>query len=157
MAGEDAQQPSVDLEDLMKRLAAAQDGLLATLREADPETFEVEGADGASIKRSIERTVDDLNFYYGALVAKALNLPQPPCLSTADFSSLREATMALQVSQRRFTNLLHDLIPEDLDKTTTDDKHVTYTLRQLIEMTAAHYNLRVKQLGAIASSASTPG
>lgn len=145
-----------EVEELLRRLTEASEAFVEALKQLDPSQFEVEPNDGASIKRSLERTVDDLNFYYGQLTARCLNLPQPPCLGRSDFSSLREATMAVQVAHRRYTNLLHDILPEDLDKTTTDEQQATYTLRQLIEMTAAHYNIRVRQIRAVAESA-TPG
>lgn len=150
-------EPTLDLEALLRRLTESSEAFIEALKQLDPSQFDVESAEGASVKRSLERTVDDLNFYYGQLTARCLNLPQPPCLGRSDFSSLREATMAVQVAHRRYTNLLHDVLPEDLDKTTTDDQQATYTLRQLIEMTAAHYNVRVRQIRAVAESASTPG
>jgi len=146
-----------ELEELLSRLTRASEMFIEELKQLDPSQFDVEPPDGASVKRAVERTVDDLNFYYGQLTARCLNLPQPPCLGRSDFSSLREATMAVQVAHRRYTNLLHDVIPEDLDKTTTDDQHVTYSLRQLIEMTTAHYGLRIRQIRTVAESASTPG
>lgn len=146
-----------ELEELLRRLTEASEILISELKQLDSSQFDVEPRDGASVKRSLERTVDDLNFYYGHLTARCLNLPQPPCLGRSEFSSLREATMAVQVAHRRYTNLLHDVIPDDLDKTITDDQHVTYSLRQLIEMTAAHYSLRVRQIRAAAEGASTPG
>lgn len=149
--------PRSDLEALLSRLNESHQALIDTLQGLDPGQFATERDDGSSVKRALERTVDDLNFYYGTLTARCLNLPQPPCLGTSDFSSLREATMAVQVAHRRYTNLLHDIAPEDLERTTSDDQHVTYTLRQLIEMTAAHYNVRTRQMRAIAESASTPG
>lgn len=150
-------QAKTDLETLLKRLNEASEAFVETLKQLDPSQFEVEPDDGTSVKRALERSVDDLNFYYGQLTARCLNLPQPPCLGRSSFSSLREATMAVQVAHRRYTNLLHDVIPDDLEKTTTDDQQATYTLRQLIEMTAAHYNLRVRQVRAVAESASTAG
>lgn len=145
----------LNLEGLLKRLNESHQAFTETLKGIDPGQFDKEPDDGSSVKRSLERTVDDLNFYYGALAARCLNLPQPPCLGRSEFSSLREATMAVQVAHRRFTNLLHDVLPEDLEKTTTDDQQVTYSLRQVIEMTAAHYNLRERQMRAIAEGAST--
>lgn len=147
---------NAELEELLRRLNDASEAFIEALKQLDPSQFEAEHGDGASVKRSLERTVDDLNFYYGQLTARCLNLPQPPCLGRSEFSSLREATMAVQVAHRRYTNLLHDVIPEDLEKTTTDDQQATYSLRQLIEMTAAHYNIRVRQVRAVAESA-TPG
>lgn len=146
-----------ELETLLRRLNESSEAFIEALKQMEPSQFDVEPGGGTSVKRSLERTVDDLNFYYGQLTARCLNLPQPPCLGRSDFSSLREATMAVQVAHRRYTNLLHDVIPEDLDKSTTDDQQATYTLRQLIEMTAAHYNIRVRQIRAVTESASTPG
>ena len=129
----------------------------AALKDVDSARFDVEARDGASVKRSLERSVDDLNLYYGSLVANCLNLPQPPLLEKSEFATLREGTMALQVAQRRFTNLLHDVLPQDLDKTATDEHQAAYSLRQLLEMTAAHYHLRVKQLDALGDRASARG
>jgi hypothetical protein len=70
-------------------------------------------------------------------------------MSSANFMSLREASMALQVAHRRFGNLLHDVLPEDLERTAQDD-HATYTLKQILEMAIAHYNRREQQLKSLA-------
>ena len=148
---------ALGLEDILKRLNESQDALLAALQEVGSDRFDVEAPDGASVKRSLERTVDDLNLYYGSLVANCLNLPQSPLLEKSEFATLREGTMALQVAQRSFTNLLHDILPQDLEKTATDERQGTYSLRQLLEMTAAHYHLRVKQLDALGDRASASG
>jgi len=148
---------TLDLEDILKRLNESQDALLAALKEVGSDRFDVEASNGTSAKRSLERTVDDLNLYYGSLVANCLNLPQSPLLEKSDFATLREGTMALQVAQRRFTNLLHDILPQDLEKTATDERQATYSLRQLLEMTTAHYHLRVKQLDALGDRASASG
>lgn len=150
-------EPALALAELLRRLNDAYQSLVDALKSLDPKQFEAEPEDGSSVKRSLERTVDDLNFYYGTLAARCLNLPQAPCLSRSEFSTLREATMAVQVAHRRFTNLLHDVLHADLEKTTTDDQHVTYSLRQVIEMAAAHYNLRERQMRSIAEGASTTG
>jgi hypothetical protein len=150
-------QAAIDLEGILKRLNGSQDALLAALKEADPKRFAVEADDGVSAKRSLERTVDDLNLYYGTLVAACLNLPQPPDLAASEFATLREAMMALQVAQRRFTNLLHDVLPQDLEKSATDERHATYTLRQLLEMASAHYQLRVRQIAAQGDRAAAKG
>jgi hypothetical protein len=137
--------PTAELEDLLGRLEAARSELIERVEECTPDTFAKPRADGESIKKTLERAVDEVNFYYGLLVSRALNLPQPPCMSSADFSSIREAAMSLQVAHRRFGNLLHDLIPEDLERT-AEDEHATYTLRQVLEMAVAHYNRRAQQL-----------
>jgi hypothetical protein len=137
--------PTAGLEDILSRLEAAKGALIETVEGCPSETFAKERAGGESVKKTLERAVDEVNFYYGQLASRALNLPQPPCMSSANFSSIREAAMSLQVAHRRFGNLLHDLIPEDLERTATDD-HATYTLRQALEMAAAHYNRRAQQL-----------
>lgn len=145
-----------ELEDILRRLEQARESLIAALNELNADHFQAETGEGESIKRVLERTVDDLNLYYGRLAAKALNLPQPPCLQRAEFSSLREATMALQVAHRRFSGLLHDLIPEDLEKVAKDPEHGAYTLRQILELAAAQYSLRAQQVKRISEQVSSP-
>lgn len=147
--------PNLDLEDILTRLENAKSALVEAANAAPAKRFAAENAEGESIKHSLERTVDDLNFYYGRLVARALNLPQPPCLTRADFGALREAVMALQVAHRRFANLLHDLLPDDLAKTGADPELGSYTMRQILEMTAAQYNMRAQQVQRIASHAAS--
>ncbi|TMB93457.1 MAG: DinB family protein [Chloroflexi bacterium] len=144
--------PAPDLDDILQRLEAARAELTETLKSADPDRFDKDNVDGESVKRTIERTADDLNFYYGRLAARALNLPQPPCLSRAEFSSLREATVSLQVAHRRFSNLLHDLVPGDLDRVASEDDNPQYTLRQVLEMAAAHYKLRAQQVKLLSAT-----
>jgi hypothetical protein len=139
---------SSELEGLLKRLEDARSAMMEAVEASDPTRFEEVNSEGESVKRTLERAADEVNFYYGGLVARALNLPQPPCMAGADFMSLREASMSLQVAHRRFGNLLHDLLPEDLEKTAQDD-HASYTLRQVLEMAVAHYNRREQQLKAL--------
>jgi hypothetical protein len=138
--------PAVEIDEILKRLDEARAALTAALKEAGPEHFERAGTGGESLKRTLERTADDLNFYYGRLVARAMSLPQAPCLQKADFGSLREGTMSLQVANRRFGNLLHDLIQSDLEKQASDPELGTYTMRQILEMATAHYALRAQQV-----------
>lgn len=138
--------PAVEVEELLRRLEEARAAFIAALKEFAPDGFAAESGDGESIKRMLERTSDDLNFYYGRLVARAMSLPQPPCLQKADFSSLREATVALQVAHRRFTNLLHDLTPADLQRQATEPELGSFTMRQVLEMATAHYALRAQQV-----------
>ncbi len=150
---EEVSSPATELDGLLRRLDSALESLMGVLFDCVPDRFAWETADGDSIKRVLERTADDLNFYYGSLVARTVSLPQPPCLQGADFASLREAVMSLQVGHRRFANLLHDLVPADLDRTATDEEHGTYTLRQVLEMAAAHYSLRAQQVSHILAQA----
>jgi hypothetical protein len=137
-------------DDILSRLESARVSLIEALEECAADSFARERPGGESVKKTMELAVDEVNFYYGRLVAKALNLPQPPCMSTADFSSIREAAMSFQVAHRRFGNLLHDLIPEDLDRK-AEDEHASYTLRQVLEMAVAHYNRRCQQLKELAA------
>jgi len=139
-----------ELEDLLRRLEEARQALMDVLEGRDPEQFAAEDAVRQSIKQMLERTADDLNFYYGRLVARALSLPPPPCLQRAEFGSLREATVSLQGAHRRFCNLLHDLLPTDLEHTAADEERGEYTLRQVLEMTVAHYEAQAQQLRRIA-------
>jgi hypothetical protein len=136
--------------DLLHRLDSARVELVRALEATDYETFAEPEPDGESVKRITERTTDDVNFYFGRLAARALNLPQPPCLSRAEFATLREGVMALQVAHRRFSNLLHDLLPEDLAKTVDDPELGSYTLRQVLELAAAQYNQRAQEVRRIA-------
>ena len=150
---EEGSAPTDEMEGLLQKLEEAKLALMSAIGEADPEQFASETDSGESLKRVLERTADDVNFYYGRLVARAVSLPQLPCLQTAEFLSLREAAASLQVAHRRFSNLLHDLVPQDLDRLTKDEEHGTYSLRQLLEMAAAHYRLRTEQVRALSSSA----
>lgn len=145
--------PRFELEDLLRRLDDARTALVEALGRAPDELFEAETDEGESIKHSLDRTVDEMNFYYGRLVARALNLPQPPCLTKSDFGSAREASMALQVCHRRFTNLLHDIVPDDLAKTAADPELGTFTLRQVLEMASAQYRMREQQVQRLATQA----
>ena len=140
---------ALQLADVLKRLESARAALMEAVEASDSTNFEQQNGEGESVKKTIERAADEVNFYYGGLVARALNLPQPPFVPSADFMSLREASMALQEAHRRFGNLLHDVIPGDLDRTAEDD-HASYTLKQILEMAVAHYNRREQQLKALA-------
>ncbi len=137
-----------EVEDLLRRLAEAHQSLVEALKGADPERFAKRDG-GDSVKEIVERTSDDVNFYYGRLAARAMSLPQPPCLQRADFSSLREAVAALQVAHRRFTNLLHDLSNGDLEREGADPELGSYAMRQILEMATAHYVLRAQQVAQI--------
>lgn len=141
--------PALEVDKLLLRLEESRASLVQALKGFDPSRFANEAGDGESLKRALERTADDVNFYYGRLVARAMSLPQPPCLQRADFSSLREATISLQVAHRRFANLLHDLVASDLERKAVDMELGNYTLRQILEMAAAHYALRTQQVSRL--------
>lgn len=143
---ESSSAPPVEVEGLLRRLEDARSSLMATLKEVDPDQFAAETDEGDSIKRTLERAADDVNFYYGRLVARAMSLPQPPCIQKASFSSLREATTSLSVAHRRFSNLLHDLLPKDLERRASDPELGSYTMRQILEMATAHYAIRAQQV-----------
>lgn len=151
---ESSSAPPVEVEALLKRLEDARTSLTAALKDIDPNQFAAETAEGDSLKRTLERTADDVNFYYGRLVARAMSLPQPPCIQKADFSSLREATTSISVAHRRFSNLLHDLTPNDLERQGADPELGSYTMRQILEMATAHYALRAQQVERLRERAS---
>jgi hypothetical protein len=141
-----------EIDEILERLDRARLALVEALEASDHDTFaEAKGEDGESIKRIVERTIDDVNFYFGRLVSRALNLPQPPCLGRAEANGLREGVMSFQVAHRRFSNLLHDLLPEDLEKEANDPELGTYTLRQTLELTAAQYNQRAQQVRSLSA------
>lgn len=142
--------PQLGLDEVLSRLETAREELVEELKSIDGGTFEQVNSEGESIKSALERTADDVNFYYGRLAARALNLPQPPCMQKSEFMSLREASLSIQVAHRRFSNLLHDLVPGDLDKVASGEDHGEYTLRQILEMAAAHYRIRRGQVRALA-------
>lgn len=142
----------LDLESLLKRLEASRGALMDALETCDPDIFAAKSGEDESLKRTLERTADEINFYYGGLTARALGLPQPPYMEKSEFMSLREAKISIQVTHRRFTNLLHDVLPADLKRTATDAGGAgTYTLRQVLEMAAAQYRLRAAQVQRAAS------
>jgi DinB superfamily len=146
-----------ELEKLLLRLSETNAALMQALKECDPSQFTTESGDGESLKGTLERTADDVNFYYGRLVARAMTLPQPPCIQRADFSSLREAATSIQVAHRRFSNLLHDLVTSDLERKAVEPELGTYTLRQVLEMATAHYALRTQQVSRLCEESSEAG
>jgi hypothetical protein len=148
------QTSATDLESVLRRLDAAKGTLIAALEAPEAAAaFEAETDEGESVRHALERTVDDINFYYGRLTARALNLPQPPCLTRASYGSLREGTMSLQVAHRRFSNLLHDLLPADLDKVAADPELGNFSLRQVLEMATGQYNMRAQQIQRLSAAA----
>jgi len=135
-----------DVAGLLARLRRAHRTLMEAISAAPPELFEKQNEDGDSIKRLLERSADDVNFYYGRLVAQAVSLPQAPEMEPADFGSLEEAKASLQLAHRRLAKLLHDLTAEDLARKTRLENTSELTLRQVLETAVAHYNLRAEQL-----------
>ena len=135
-----------ETEALLDRLQEAHQALMDAISEAAPAQFERESREGDSTKRILERSADDVNFYYGRLVARAVSLPQPPDVETADFGSLEEAKASLQMAHRHLSKLLHDLTAADLDRKTRLESTADFTLRQVLETAIAHYKLRTDQL-----------
>jgi hypothetical protein len=140
------------IDEILERIDRARLAFVEALETSDHEQFgQARGDDEESVRRVLERTIDDVNFYFGRLVSRALNLPQPPCLGRAEVSSLREGVMAFHVAHRRFSNLLHDLLPEDLEKEASDPELGSYTLRQTLELTAAQYNQRAQHVRSLSA------
>lgn len=146
-----------EVDALLYRLQQAQKALMRAIAEAATAQFESAEEEGDSVKRILERSADEVNFYYGRLVAQALSLPQPPGMETAAFQSLEEARVSLQVAHKRFSNLLHDLTAEDLERKTRLEGTTEYTLRQVLETAVAHYKLRTEQLSNIVEGVSNKG
>jgi hypothetical protein len=144
------------LEDVLRRIDESKVALVVALESTDPSVFETETAGGESIQHAVQRATDEVDFYYGRLVALALKLPQPPGLTRADYGSQREGVMALQVAHRRFTNLLHDLVPDDLAKMAADPELGSYSLLQILELAAAQYAMRAQQVQRLAAHARQP-
>ena len=135
-----------EMEGLLVRLRRAHRALMEAISAAPPESFQQQNEEGDSIKRLLERLADDVNFYYGRLVARAVSLPQPPEIEPANFGSLEEAKASHHLAHRRLVHLLHDLTAEDLARTARLENTSEYTLRQVLETAVAHYNLRAEQL-----------
>lgn len=135
-----------EVEELLDRLQEAHLALMAAIADLAPEQFEQGNEEGDSIRRILERSTDEVNFYYGRLVAEAVSLPQPPDMETADFQSPREAKASLQVAHRHLSRLLHDVTAEDLRRTTRLESTAEFTLRQVLETAVAHYRLRADQI-----------
>lgn len=146
-----------EMEGLLGRLRRAHQALMEAMSEAPPELFQQQNEEGDSIKRLLERSADDVNFYYGRLVARAVSLPQPPEMEPADFGSLEEAKASLHLAHRRLAHLLHDLTAEDLARTARLENTSEYTLRQVLETAVAHYNLRAEQLKKAGGGQKTGG
>lgn len=137
------------VEALLRDIEEAKQALLDACAQVTDEEFNWNLPQGQSIKGTLEKTADDINFFYATLIARALGLPPIPCLRNADFLSIREAIMALQVVHRRLTNLLHDLRPEDLAKTAEAESGAMISLRQALGMTANHYRSQAAQVGRL--------
>ena len=146
-----------EVDALLNRFHEAQQALMRAITETAPDQFERTEEEDGSVKRILERSADEVNFYYGRLVAQALSLPQPPGMETATFQSLEEAKVSLQVAHKRFSNLLHDLTADDLKRKTRLERTAEYTLRQVLETAVAHYKLRTEQLANIGEGTSNKG
>ena len=134
------------LHSLLQGLEEAKQRLVDTMTQVTDEEFEWQGPDGQSIRQVLEKAVDDVNFFYGWLVGRVRGRPPLPCIQPADFLSIREAMMGLQVAHRRFTNQLHDLTPADLERTATHEEAGTFSLHQVLEMATEHYLQRAQQV-----------
>ncbi|MFQ6019891.1 MAG: DinB family protein [Dehalococcoidia bacterium] len=130
---------------ILRDLEEAQQRFMMMVTQVTDAEFAWQPPDGDSIKRTLERAADEVNFGYGRLVARMLELASTACIPTAEFLSSREASVALQVAYRRFVNLLHDLRPQDLDRTVEDGPR-TANLRGALATAAQHYRRQAKQV-----------
>jgi len=147
-----AEADSQAVEPLLRDIEEAKQALLDACAQVTDEEFAWEMPQGQSIKGALEKAADDINFFYAMLVARALGLPPLPCLRNAEFLSIREAIMAIQVVHRRFTNLLHDLRPEALARTAQAQSGSMVSLRRVLEMTAQHYRSQAVQVQRLRDS-----
>ncbi len=154
---DDTSTATKEVDALLNRFHEAQQALMGAITETTPDQFESTEEEDGSVKRILERSANEVNFYYGRLVAQALSLPQPPGMETAAFQSLEEAKVSLQVAHKRFSNLLHDMTAEDLERKTRLEGTAEYTLRQVLETAVAHYKLRTEQLANIGEEVSAKG
>jgi hypothetical protein len=138
-----------EIDELLSRLQEAHQALMDAIADVAPEEFERENDEGDSVRQILERSANDVNFYYGRLVAQAVSLPQPPHMKEADFGSATEAKRSLQVAHRRLSKLLHDVTAEDLKRRTRLESTGEYTLQQVLETAVAHYKLRADQIGNV--------
>lgn len=145
------------IEELLNRLQEAHRALMEAIDEVAPEMFTRENTEGDSAKRILERSADDVNFYYGRLLAQALSLPQPPGLETADFGSLAEASASVRLAHKHLSKLLHDVTERDLSRTASLESTSEYSLRQVLETAVAHYKLRADQLRNLGGGSANNG
>lgn len=143
---EEASTATGELDGILQRLRESHDALIKAIEKATPEDFQRPTENEDTTKRILERAANDVNLYYGRLVAAAVSLPQPPYLEAADFGSIDEASTFIQEAHRRFTSLLHNLTEEDLARKTRLETTSELTLRQVLETAAAHYKLRADQM-----------
>ena len=134
------------LEPLLRRLAEAMQSLTDTIGQVSDEEFKWREPDGQSIRTVLETAADDLSFLYGRLLGRARGFPPLPRLQPAEFQSIHEAAMGLQVAHRQFTDQVHDLTPVDLERTATHEEAGTFNLHQVLEMATAHYLHRAQQV-----------
>ena len=140
MAGTEAVEPPLrDIEE-------AKQALIDACAQVSDEEFTWAPPQGHSIRATLEKAADEVSFFYATLIARARGRPPLPCMQSADFLSIREAVIALQVVHRRFSNLLHDLRPQDLARTAQAESGATVSLRQALEMAAQHYRSQAAQV-----------
>ncbi len=127
------------VETLLRSLEESKQRLLDALTPLTDQEFAWQGPAGGSIKGTLEKAADDLTFFYGWLVTRVRGLRPIPCLRTAEFFSLREAAVGLQVAHRRLVNMLHDLRPEELERHVEGQDQQPLSLARILEMAAQHY------------------
>lgn len=137
---------------LLRDLEEAQQRLMAAVEQVTDAEFAWQPQQGDSIKRTLERAADEVNFGYGRPAARILGLASTACTAAAEFLSIREAAIALQVAYRRFANLLHDLRPQDLQRATGQDDPQAADLGGVLASAAQHYRQRAEQVERLRSA-----
>ena len=127
------------VETVLRNMEEAKQHLLDTVAQVMDQEFAWQAPAGGSIKETLEKAADDLTFFYGWLVTRARGLRPIPCLHTAEFLSIREASIGLQVAHRRLASMLHDLRPEELECLLSDEGKEPLSLGRILEMAAQNY------------------
>ncbi|MBI1884820.1 MAG: DinB family protein [Chloroflexi bacterium] len=141
-----------ELEGLLRRIEEGKQRLIEAIARVSDEEFERQPPRGDSIRRLLEHASDEISFFFNRLLARARGLPPPSCITDAQFFSVREASMALQVVYRRLTNLLHDLTNADLERTAAHEERGAFTLRQVLQMAAGRLTETAERVEALHST-----
>ena len=137
------------VETLLRHLEESKQHLLDAVSQVTAQEFAWEAPGGDSIRRTLEKAADDLTFFYGWLVTRARGLRPIPCLHSAEFSSVLEASIGLQVAHRRLVGMLHDLHPDELDHLVGEEGKELLSLGRVLELAAQHWRDTAARSGAL--------
>jgi hypothetical protein len=127
------------VEALLRSLEEAKQHLLDIVAQLTDQEFAWQTPAGDSVQETLEKASDDLAFSYAWLVTRVRGLRPIPCLRSAEFSSIQEASMSLQVAHLRLGNMLHDLQPQELGHLAEQEEAEPLSLGHILEMAVQHY------------------